>query len=72
MAAKWTVSGVCQSSPEARIKVHKSNLKYGKERKKKAVKEGEGVITSPRCSAVSSCVDTHRALESIQDLSTLN
>lgn len=34
-AAKWTVSGVCQSSLEARVKVHKSSLKYGRERKKR-------------------------------------
>lgn len=42
----------CQSSREARIKVHKSNLKYGKG--KKAVKEGEGITTGPYRSVVPS------------------
>lgn len=35
MAAKWTVAEVCQSSLEARVKVRKSRLKNGKERKKR-------------------------------------
>lgn len=51
-AAKWSVSRECQSSREARIKVHKSNLKYGKG--KKAVKEGEGITTGPYRSVVPS------------------
>lgn len=35
MAAKWTGSRMCQSSLEASIKVHKSNLKYRKEEEKR-------------------------------------